>query len=955
MITKDCSTTLEVLMKTKVMFEEQQRIAHIGSWEWDYPKSEMSWSDEMFRILGEKPQIFMPNIDISLRYISEKDRESIFQTIKTALKKNGQFSLEHEVMRSDGSLCMVESQGHIIFENSTPVRLIGTMMDITEQKSAEKESHKLYCLFKRIIDNAPIGILWKDTELTYQGCNKVMAELIGALPEDTIDKTGYDLYSKENAESFSEDDNYVIRTGLPKLNYIEKFSSISGKDHILKTSKIPLFNDDGGTYGVLAVVQDVTEQKMAEEELLRAKENLEQAQQIAHIGSWEWDITNKRIFWSEEMYRIYGLDPKEFVPTLESVLSFIHPFEKDSFEESVKKSIREKNEFQNERRIIKQNGNVAYVLTRGKCFYDFEGNPISVIGTSLDITESKKADEEFKKYAEFEHTILSLANDFINVPSDKLDNAITTAIGIVAEYCKADSATVYIFNWNKKTADLKYKWNKKDYVTEDKWDSISLDKVPATCLELHMKGEIHVFNDCTESFKGIEDITTQSLLSVPLMREDNLFGVFSLCSTDLIKEWPKNFIASCKIFGEMLTNVLRRMDSEMKLQISNDKMRFILDSIKDGILMFDRDGNILDINISFAERFKINKEELLGKNVREAIPSKYQDLYDQRFEKMNEAFNTGKPIVFEDSANGSCFYNRFYPVFEDGKVSGVTLFSTDITDNRKAEVEAKSRNEYKLRLKLQTEFFTNVTHELKTPLSVILVQLELMRIYFDDKKKLNQYIAAATQNSYRLTRLIGNLLDISKLDAGFLHANYANSDIVPLLKEICEAVEAYAKAKSIQLRFRTLLLGKVMPLDTEKVERIMLNLLSNAIKHTEKNGKITVDLKAKKDGGVNISVKDTGEGIPQDKQKIIFDRFAQVDTSLTRKNEGCGIGLSLVKSLVEMLGGSIRVESTVGKGSNFTIDLPMHQIEPQTHLIEIEGYDIRKMTAMELSDLYLEE
>jgi signal transduction histidine kinase len=114
-------------------------------------------------------------------------------------------------------------------------------------------------------------------------------------------------------------------------------------------------------------------------------------------------------------------------------------------------------------------------------------------------------------------------------------------------------------------------------------------------------------------------------------------------------------------------------------------------------------------------------------------------------------------------------------------------------------------------------------------------------------------------------------------------------------------------------------------------------------------------MKDHKDGGVTISVEDTGDGIPPDKLEIIFDRFAQVNTSLTRKTEGSGIGLALVKSLVEMLGGSIKVKSEVGKGSKFTIELPLIETESQTRLPLIEGYDLSKKAAMELSDLYIEK
>lgn len=406
---------------------------------------------------------------------------------------------------------------------------------------------------------------------------------------------------------------------------------------------------------------------------------------------------------------------------------------------------------------------------------------------------------------------------------------------------------------------------------------------------------------------------------------------------------------------EMQNEELRRVQAE--LEDARAQYVDLYDFAPVGYCTISRKGLIVEANLTAAKLLGVPRGELINKPISRFILKEDQDVYYLHKLKL---FETGEPLECElrlTKSNGTAFWAHLASVtLQDADDEPIchTILS-DITKRKVMEEKLRwSAEELAHKNKLMTEFFTNISHEFKTPLSVILIQLELMKMYMDDEKKMNEYIAAATQNSYRLTRLVGNLLDITKLDAGYLKANFANADIVSLLRDICESVDLYAKARSIQLSNEIQMLNKVMPIDTEKIERIMLNLLSNAIKHTGKDGKITVSMKDRKDGGVTISVEDTGEGIPHDKQIIIFDRFAQVNTSMTRNTEGCGIGLALVKSLLDMLGGSIKVKSEVGYGSKFIINLPLLDIETQTTLPLVEGYDLSKKTAMELSDLYLE-
>lgn len=262
--------------------------------------------------------------------------------------------------------------------------------------------------------------------------------------------------------------------------------------------------------------------------------------------------------------------------------------------------------------------------------------------------------------------------------------------------------------------------------------------------------------------------------------------------------------------------------------------------------------------------------------------------------------------------------------------------------------------------KLKNQFFSTISHELKTPLNIILGTIQLLKvtnintegyIHYDSLRK---HIERIQQNCYRLLRLVNNLIDITKLDAGFLKMNFKKTNIVSIVEDIVLSVAEYIESKDIELIFDTEIEEKVIDCDPDKIERIMLNLLSNAVKFTEANGVIGVNI-YDKENSIVICVEDNGIGIAQDKQDIIFERFKQADSLLTRKAEGSGIGLSLVKSLVEAHRGSIFVKSELGKGSKFIIELP---VEPSDEAdLEHDDSDIARSAKVErinieFSDIY---
>lgn len=309
----------------------------------------------------------------------------------------------------------------------------------------------------------------------------------------------------------------------------------------------------------------------------------------------------------------------------------------------------------------------------------------------------------------------------------------------------------------------------------------------------------------------------------------------------------------------------------------------------------------------------------------------------------------GNYMWFEIS--GKLSYNK------NNEVTGYILFARNITKHRAREQEI---DEIMYNDKLRTEFFANISHDLRTPLNVILSAMQLLNakvkgmLSENQFKSTEKYTSIMRQNCFRLLRLVSNLIDVTKIDSGFLELEPCNVDMVSLVRNITMSVKPYTESKGISLNFYTDTECRTLACDPDKVERILLNLISNAVKFTRSEGVIDVILKDAKNF-VQLIVKDNGIGIPKEKQKIIFKRFVKAGESAVEENEGSGIGLSLVKALVEMHGGTINLHSEYAKGSEFVIRLPSKRLpyECDNRELGLNNNSRIDRIAVEFSDIYI--
>lgn len=438
----------------------------------------------------------------------------------------------------------------------------------------------------------------------------------------------------------------------------------------------------------------------------------------------------------------------------------------------------------------------------------------------------------------------------------------------------------------------------------------------------------------------------------------------SIFSTELngtpIYDKSGNFVAGILLISDVTDKVKLQENILVKTQL--DLLNNIIENLQVGVIRCSYpDFKIIDIN-------NIGYEYLQQTNSKtDFLSSVISQNYFDTFDDMEEVELTKALHGLSGQKDTSYFnYIKYYvigketylkviyqPLFGLSKqITELVVIAIDISE------EVKAKNNMAEVLKLQEELFTNVAHELKTPLNLIFSTDQLIEYYLENnllevnKEKIRKGIDVIKQNCYRLTKLINNIVDLSKIESGFLKLNLSNENIVQIAEDIVQSISDYVKRRKLNIIFDTNTEDKTIACDCDKIERVILNLISNVIKFTNTDGSIYINIFDKGDI-VEISVKDTGIGIDKKNQENIFERFRQVDKSLSRNTEGSGIGLSLVKSIVEMHKGKISVESEAGKGSTFTVELPARIVESSN---DIKKSNLMKnkieMINVEFSDIY---
>ena len=689
------------------------------------------------------------------------------------------------------------------------------------------------------------------------------------------------------------------------------------------------------------------------------KEHIELLLDNIYTGAFIKDASGKYLYFSKTLCEFFGKSRDEIIGKCDEEIFPSNIVE--TFKETDKIVIESKVGKLYEDKINIFGKKVTYE-TYKLPIYDGNNNLKYIVGSCKDTSLQNIAkDEIFKHYSK----AIAINTDESQDSLYKLLNRISNSI---IEHLNAQGLAINLYD--KDNLELKpYITLKNAAKTLARVDKIRISKNEEKAI---LDGKTY------RGFKGINkmrkktdiekiDIDTDAIVDIkylciyPMIVRNELIGTFSMSYSK--EDAPKyNQDTLFEEIADKLAMLVKnyRLSQELKLENqkrkeSEEELSLYLDVSVDLKATLNIHGCIIKANDSW--------EKVLGWSKAEIKAMHYSDLIHPDDIYILESLYDPNYIVEEIkhlTIRFLCKDNSYKWIELSAKyVKDKNVFMStgiDVTSRKEVEVEKKKLEEAIHLESIRNEFFGNISHEFKTPLNIILgiVQLIDKNIELDNisKENLIRHVDIMKQNSYRLLRLVNNLIDISRIDIGYYNLQPSNYNIVKVIEDITLSIAEYVKHKKINLIFNTDVEEITLACDPDKIERVMLNLLSNAIKYTDDNGDIYVSLN-KVNEDVVVSVKDSGVGIPNDKLELIFDRFGQANDILSRRCEGSGIGLSIVKSIVEMHGGKIEVFSEIGKGSEFVFNIPIKILEEENVILTCDNkdYHVEKCN-IEFSDIY---
>lgn len=746
-------------------------------------------------------------------------------------------------------------------------------------KSIFQEKERLSITIQSIGD----AVIATDTEGRITLMNYLAEELTGWSEPEAMGKLLTEVFHIINEQTRLICENpveVVLKTGkIVELANHTAIISRNGKERIIADSGSPIRDDNGNIFGVILVFRDETEKHIAQQAFKENRYRLKEAQKIAKLGIYELDVTTGVWTSSDILNEIFGIG-ENYPRNVQSWSDIVHPKWREEMDQYFAGLILNKTRFDKEYKIIRQNDNAErWVWGQGELFFDENGNVVRMLGSIQDITERKNSEEELRQ------------NKARLLKGEKIAKTGNW------EY-HVDSGLIIASEGAKNIYGLK-------------GEKFSIEQARAARLE-----EYNVFVDNAMS----NLIATGEPYDIEFKIKQA--GTSAILDIHSISEYNKE---SKTIFG-VIQDITERKKAAEELQESHNFNSALLQAIPFGMQIVDENGNILFISKYF--------EGIFGT---ECLGVKCWKLYrDDKLQCDECPLHQGViEGVMRMEAQG-VMGGKTFEVIHTGMIfkglNAMLEIFIDITERKQAEEAlriAKEKAEISERLK--SSFLANMSHELRTPLNGILGFSELVAHSHDlkDAQEMGSFIHDSGE---RLLDTLNLILDLSRIEAGESQLEPSEFDLIEEATDVLNLFSASAEKKHLSLTLSSQLEKLSVFTSRKAIESILNNLVNNAIKFTE-IGKISLSITKEilnsKEMAV-IKITDTGIGIAEKDFDHIFENFRQASEGLSRSHDGTGLGLSLSKKYIEMLDGTISLESTIGIGTTFTLNLPTNY-----HLVEM--------------------
>jgi PAS domain S-box-containing protein len=787
------------------------------------------------------------------------------------------------------------------------INFVGLVVDITERKLATANLEASERRYRALIE-ASAQIVWScDPDGVATGDSPSWQAYTG---QTFAQWSGYGY-----AEAIHPEDRPAVmerwRDALAKGETCTneyRLQHVSGEWRWNLARGVPIKDDAGTVLSWVGINSDIHDRRMVEEELRVSQERYDLAVRGSNDGLWDWNIQTNTLYLAPRFMELMGYRDDEFEATADWWWLRIHPEDKDAVWAAVEAHLRNKAPFEEEYRLRHKSGDYFWIKARGAAIFDPEGQPLRMAGSIRDITQQKEAERRLQETLRFNESVLLKSPLAIAVyraagPCVVANEAMATLIGATREQLLAQNFhRIEAFRSTGLYADL---------------------------LDALADGELREREFRTISAFGKEIWVSCQILPTVLNNEPHLVVQFS----DLSELHTRNLA---------LRSAMNRQELAAKVAAI-------------GIWTWDLGENILIWDQRMCEIYQV-PEELQGtelsydvwrsrchpadlKRTEEGVASAIRE---------KKPFNSHFRIVLPDGSIRHLQTAAIVEAAESGEPLRFVGFNRDLTDQKAAEtalLAAKQEAETAASQaaaanRAKSEFLANMSHEIRTPMNAV---MGLAQLLLDTELSTRQrdYLRKLYNAAHSLLGILNDILDYSKIEAGKLDLETVDIEMAELLESAANLFSLAAEDKGLELIVEIdpdippMLLG-----DPLRLRQIMNNLLGNAVKFTPK-GQITLSMRLVERQGdevtLKVSVQDTGIGMTSEQVGRLFRAFEQADASTTRRFGGTGLGLTITKYLVDMMGGEISVESQPEQGSTFGFQVRL-QVSPTPANKDVAGH-----------------
>lgn len=632
---------------------------------------------------------------------------------------------------------------------------------------------------------------------------------------------------------------------------------------------------------------EIHAREKSERSLRDREDRLRQTLRAGRMGAWNWDLSTGMVTLDAHANSLFDAEPIESTIPIVSLSSHCHPEDLRAVQVALQRTSTSGKEYEQDFRLLGAAGQVRWVAARGELVRDDLGKINRMIGVIFDITDRKEAEERLRL-------------------SERVLQSVTNGV-MIADARRFDYPLVYVNRGFEQITG----YDGQEVIGRN----ARLLQGPATDLQAlaEIRTSLAEKRDCRVTIRNYrkDGTTFWNELTLSPVRDE---------------------LGRLSHYVGVQSDITERRNYEESLERSERFLRRVLDSLFVFVGVCTPDGVLLRANRAALESANLHPEDVLGKPFAETYWWNHDPAAQDQLRAAIRRAAQGQVCRYDAVvrlANDRITTIDFQlvPMFDDtNQVTHLVPSAIDISDRKNYEQSLQvARQQADAASRAKSEFLANMSHEIRTPLTAILGCADLLAPQLPNEEH-REMVQMICSHGRLLLGILNDVLDLSKIEAGKLELHREPCSIVSIIREISTLMEPQARDKGLSLDIRFL---SAVPVTIHtaplRVHQILLNLVSNAIKFTE-HGQVKIEVQCEVESQparLILRVIDTGIGIPQDKLEKIFEAFCQESTSSARRQGGTGLGLTICQRLVQMLGGEIRVESQLGQGTRFTVDLPI--------------------------------